>query len=95
MSLPEILENEGSVPVYDCHVILAPSEDGGGYVARSATLSGVTATAGTERDVLRKMVDAFKQRLIAHRNAGEPIPWLEPADTPQPGELERWIPVHL
>ena len=26
---------------------------------------------------------------------GEPIPWADPPETPQPGEAQRWIPVHL
>lgn len=95
MTLPGIIDNEGSVPVYDCHVILTPPKDGAGYIARAVTLPGVTAEAGTERDVLRRIVDLFKQRLIAHRDAGEPIPWSETPETPQPGEVERWIPVHL
>lgn len=91
----DIVEGDGAVPVYDCHVILTLPVEGRGYAARAAALPGVTAEAATERDVLRRIVDLFKHRLIAHRDAGEAIPWAETAEVVAAGEVERWIPVHL
>ncbi|GAB4138111.1 MAG: hypothetical protein Tsb009_06060 [Planctomycetaceae bacterium] len=92
-SLP--ITDSGNVPVYDCHVILSPQDEQGLFFARVASLPSVTATGNSERDVLQKIVATFKAKLIEYRNAGQPIPWAETPETPGPGEVERWIPVHL
>jgi hypothetical protein len=81
------------VPVYDCHVILATADDGG-ISARVSTLPEITARGRSERHVLQQVVKDFKAALIRYRTSGEAIPW-QPAPPLQPGETQRWIPVHL
>ena len=84
------------VPVFDCHVLLTKPVDAGGlWTARCATAAGVTADAATEREVLHKIVSRFKFFVHEHHVRGEPIPWTTPPLAAQPGELERFIPVHL
>jgi predicted RNase H-like HicB family nuclease len=89
------ITDDGSVPVYDCHVILSPPNEQGQIVARAASLPGVTAQGSTERETLRNIVTVFKAKLIEYRDAEMEIPWAEQAESPGPGESERWIPVHL
>lgn len=82
------------VPVYDCHVILSAPDADGVMSARVSTLPEITACGRSERDILQTLVKEFKAALIRYRNDGTEIPWQEPAK-PQPGETQRWIPVHL
>lgn len=82
------------VPVYDCHVILSPPDEAGQITGRVSTLPEVTATGGSERHVLQTIVRDFKAALVRYRNEGHEIPW-QPVQQLQPGETQRWIPVHL
>lgn len=82
------------VPVYDCHVILAPPDEQGVIYARVTTLPDITASGRTERDVLQRIVADFKAALIGYRDRGEAVPWRE-AETPSDGEVQRWVPVHV
>lgn len=84
---------DGPVPVFDCHVLLAQTDNG--YVARTANMDGITATGPTERDALRAIVKSFKQAVEKCVNEGVAIPFRDQPHAPEPGEVERWIPVHL
>jgi len=84
------------VPVFNCHVLVRkPTAAGEPWTARCATAAEITADAPTERELLQKIVSRFKFFVHEHHVQGEPIPWTDPPLTPQPGELERFIPVHL
>lgn len=85
----------GEVPVFDCHVIVSPSDAKGQVSVRVASLPRLTATASTERDALRQIVSKFKAEIQQYRSSGEPIPWQTPPDSPGDDERERWIAVHL
>lgn len=90
------LPTTGVVPVFDCHVLLTkPAEPGGLWTARCAAAATVTAEGPSERDVLQKIVSRFKFFVHEHHLRNEPIPWTTPPLIPQPGDLERWIAVHL
>lgn len=91
-SLP--ITSGGSVPVFDCRVFVSQS-DAGPVVARCVNLADVEATGPSERDALRKVVDAFKSIVQDHHSRGEAIPFIETDAKPGPDEQERWIPVHL
>ncbi len=93
--LPVTDTASGSVPVYDCHVILTPPDEQGVISARCVTLPSVVGSGTTERDTLRSIVDTFKAELRKYYDNGEPIPWAADPDQPAEGEVERWIPVHL
>lgn len=84
-----------SVPVFNCLVHVAPRNGAGLVVARAANLAGLSAEGKTEREALQKLVPAFKSALAAFVERGEAIPWLNPPESPQPGEQQRWIAVHL
>jgi len=86
----------GPVPVFDCHVLLTkPAAAGDLWRARCAAAPQIAAEGDTERAVLQAIVTRFKFFLHEHRVRNEPIPWTHPEETAAPGELERWIPVHL
>lgn len=86
----------GSTPVFNCHVLLTkPSSPGQPWRARCAAAPQVTAEGHSERSVLQTIVSRFKFFLWEHQQQGRPIPWTTPELSPVPGELERWIPVHL
>jgi predicted RNase H-like HicB family nuclease len=91
--LPIAGDGSMPVPVYDCHVILSPAADGT-ICARVSSLPEISARGRSERHVLQQIVQAFKAAVVHYRSAGEPIPW-QPAPPLQPGETQRWIPVHL
>ena len=85
-----------SVPVFDCHVLLAkPSVAGAPWRARCAAAPQIESEGATERAALQALVTRFKFFLHEHRLRNEPIPWQQPELTPSPNEVERWIPVHL
>lgn len=63
--------------------------------AQCSTLPHIAGTGGTEREALLAVVAAFKQELRRYIERGEAIPWADPPLTRQPGQQERWIPVHL
>jgi len=83
------------VPVFGCHVLLTKPVADELWNARCANAAGVTADAATEREVLHKIVSRFKFFVHEHHVRGEPIPWTTPPLAAKPGELERFIPVHL
>jgi len=86
----------GPTPVFDCHVLLTkPSSPGQPWRARCAAAPQVTAEGDSERAVLQTMVSRFRFFLFEHQQRGEPVPWTTPELTAAPGEIERWIPVHL
>ena len=82
------------VPVFSCIVYVSTDADGG-VQARVANLPGLGSTAANEREALRKVVFAFKQRVSELLEGNTPIPWIEPPSPPEPGEQTRAIPVHL
>ncbi|WP_166821306.1 hypothetical protein [Thalassoroseus pseudoceratinae] len=92
-SLP--ITSGGSVPVFDCRVFVSHEGANGPVVARCVNLPEVKASGPSERDVLRKIVDAFKSIAQDYHSRGEPIPFIETDAKPGPDEQERWIPVHL
>lgn len=95
-SLPLIsTDDAASVPVFSCHVILTPPGDDGKIVGRTANLSEISASGATERDVLKSLMQQFKTRVKQSLDAGQPVPFLDPPQTPGQGEVERFIPVHL
>lgn len=82
------------VPVFDCHVILSVPDATGLIAARVANLPEITASARSERELLRSIVTQFKAAVIRYHQSGA-IPWQNPPLAAGPGESERWIPVHL
>jgi len=83
------------VPVFDCHVYLSPANELGQVHVRAAALTEVVAVGRNERDALRNVVAKFKEVVGGYTSRGEPIPWLVPPTPAQPGETQRFIPVHF
>jgi len=81
--------------VYDCHVVLSGPDADGLLRGRVTTLAGVEAAARSERELLTRLVQQFKQTLTQCREQGRPPPWTTETVKPGPGERQRWIPVHL
>lgn len=86
-------EHAGDVPVYQCVVYLTPATSK--VHARVANLHDLTCDGANEREALRTIVGAFKKRLVEYASRNEPIPWIEPPEPIQQGEVQRLIPVHL
>ncbi len=92
----QTLPTAGTVPVFDCHVLLRrPLQAGELFQARCAAAPTVTSTGATEREALQSIVIRFKYFIQEHQASGTSIPWVHPEATPDSGEVERWIPVHL
>jgi hypothetical protein len=83
-----------NVPVFDCRVIISPADAEGWRSARVANLPEITARGQNERELLRAIVTQFKAAVIRYHAQGA-IPWQDPPLAAQPGDSERWIPVHL
>jgi hypothetical protein len=83
------------VPVYNCHVLVAPRDAEGWVVARASNLPEVTARGRSEREALANVVAAFKTAIIRHTAGGGAVPWAAQPIEPQPGDQQRWIAVHL
>lgn len=90
-----LVDSRPLVPVFDCRVILTPGEEPGTLSGRVVNLAGLTATGQSERAILQKLVTLFKTAVKGYSDRGEPIPWIETPPQLQPGEMQRWIPVHL
>ena len=94
--LPLISENDCSpVPVFNCLVILSSPDKHGHRRGRVANFPGITAEGTSERDILAALMKSFKAAIQQHSKSGQQIPWIDPPESPAPGEVERFIPVHL
>jgi hypothetical protein len=89
----DITSPDAPVPAFTCLVYI--SSDGGQVTARVANLGGIEATGSSERDVLGKIVPAFKERVAELISGGEEIPWIDPPEPPRAGEQKRIVPAHL
>jgi hypothetical protein len=83
------------VPVYDCRVYVSGPDAEGFLHGRVANLPGISAKARGERDLLTQLVRDFKWQLVERRSQGESVALVDPVPPPEPGERQRWIPVHL
>ena len=85
----------GTVPVFNCIVILRKDPQTSRVTGRVANLPELAAEASSERDLLFTLTRRFREIIQTATKAGQPIAWKEPPDSPAPGELQRFIPVHL
>jgi hypothetical protein len=63
--------------------------------ARVANLAGMEMRGASEREVLQRIVAAFKSHVAARYEAKQPIEWIEPLAPPGAAEQTRLIAVHL
>ncbi|MBL8812835.1 MAG: hypothetical protein JNM43_21900 [Planctomycetaceae bacterium] len=85
----------GTVPVFNCLVILRTSDDGRKLHGRVANLAGMTAESWSERELLMQLTRRFKDHLQTSLKNEQPVAWIDPPEEPQAGEQLRYIPVHL
>ena len=83
------------VPVFNCIVIVSPRDAKGMISAVAAELAGIAGRGKSEREALAQVVAQFKDLVSRRYAAGDEIPWLKPPLAPQPGEVQRFIAVHL
>ena len=84
-----------SVPVFNCNVILSRDPVTARLKGRIANLADISAEANAERELLMALTKRFKaivQDCVQNQRA---IPWIDPPESPLPGEQQRFIPVHL
>lgn len=62
---------------------------------RIANLAGISGEGATERDVLIQLTKRFKATVQEYSQRQQPIPWIDPPETPGAGEMQRFIPIHL
>ncbi len=98
--LPQVNESScgtggASVPVFSCIVILNRDATTNRLTARVANLTGITADGTSERELLMLLTKQFKSTIQGCLRGNRPIPWIDPPELPQPGEQQRFIPVHL
>lgn len=84
----------GSVPVFNCIIILTPL-DGGRLRGRIANLPGISAVGHAERDLLMLLTQRFKSVVRESLVSGTGLTWIDPPETPSKGESQRFIPIHL
>ncbi|MEY3228071.1 MAG: hypothetical protein RLZZ536_2690 [Planctomycetota bacterium] len=85
----------GSVPVFNCIVILTRDPQTGKIHGKVANLAGISGEATSERDLLFLLTRRFRELLQTCSRENRPIRWLDPPETPGPGEQQRFIPIHL
>ena len=84
-----------SVPVFNCIVILSRDPATARLMGRIANLADIFADGNAERELLMALTKRFKatvQDCVQNQRA---IPWIEPPEQPAPGEMQRFIPIHL
>lgn len=84
-----------SVPVFNCRVIVSPSDAAGQVTACAAELEGLSAQGASEREALQKLVAVFKSRLTELVATKQEIPWVRPGMSAAAGQRELFIAVHL
>ena len=84
-----------SVPVFNCSVILTRNATNGRISGRVANIAGITAEGNAERELLILLTKRFKMLVQECLQQSRDIPWINPTETPLPGEQQRFIPVHL
>lgn len=99
-SLPQLSDSNcgtgpGSVPVFNCVVILTLVPGGTKIRGRVANLQGIQGEGNTERDVLLLLTKRFKTTMLEYNRSQQLIPWIDPPESPADGEQQRFIPVHL
>ena len=85
----------GTVPVFNCIVILSPDVATTRLKGRIANLADISAEGSTEREVLMALTKRFKSIVQDCAQNQRAIPWIEPPEQPAPGEMQRFIPIHL
>jgi hypothetical protein len=95
--LPLISQSDcNPIPVFNCHVILSPTEDGSDRIrGRVANLADIEASGSSEREVLMAISRQFRKAVQQYTESSESIPWIDPPETAAAGESERFIPIHL
>ena len=98
--LPQATESScgtggASVPVFNCIVILNRDLTTNRLRGRVANLSGITAEGNAERELLLLLTKRFKTFVQDCVQNNRAIPWIDPPESPQTGEQQRFIPVHL
>ena len=99
-SLPQLPDSScgtgsGSVPVFNCVIILRRDPESDRLQGRVANLAGIRAEGFGERDVLIAITKRFKSAMIEYQKSNQPIPWVDPPEPPEIGEQQRFVPVHL
>ena len=80
--------------VYRCEVRLEAQEEGG-YTAYLPSLPGVISEGSTRREAIANIKEATVGAIRVYSEAGDAIPW-DPAECPlPPGEIAKWIVVHV
>lgn len=85
----------GSVPVFNCIVILRRDPLSGRTSGRIANLQGIVGEANSERDLLFQLTRRFRDLLRDSVSSGQPLAWVDPPEEPGQGEQQRFIPIHL
>ena len=98
--LPQLSESScgsglSSVPVFNCIAILSPISGSTKLAGRIANLEGISAEGNTEREVLLQLTKRFKSIVQEFSQKQQSIPWIDPPEAPRPGEMQRFIPIHL
>ena len=67
-----------------------------GWSANSSPVGAkISAEGNTERDVLLQLTKRFKSIVQEFSQKQQSIPWIDPPEAPRPGEMQRFIPIHL
>jgi hypothetical protein len=85
----------GSVPVFNCIVILQHDQQSGKVRGRVANLEGIAGEASGERELLFLLTRRFRDAIRQFAQNAQPVPWKTPAETPVAGEQLRFVPIHL
>lgn len=83
------------VPVYNCLALVAPRNAEGIVHARAANVSDLRTSGASEREALQHLVGAFKIIVSQSLAEGREVPLLKEPHPAQPGEVQRFIAVHL
>ena len=82
------------VPTFSCIAYLAKREDGR-IRGRVANLAGIECVGASEREVLGKLIPAFKKQVSEFMQNDVTVPWIDPPVAREADEQRRIIPAHL
>ena len=80
---------------HELRVAIIEETECSGFTAVALNIDGIVGQGETIDEAINDIVEAFKITSESYKEANQPIPWLDPADsTPAPvGAQIRWVSV--
>ena len=84
-----------NVPVFSLELLMTTRSEPTSHQVRLANLDLPPVVKPTPRDAIAAIVDSAKKLIRESIASGQPVPWLDPKQSPEVGETRMIVPIHL